>query len=559
MHRQHGRELALSRRGPLTPRQRTFEGALALIAAVTVAPLWSVRFLPFTDLPEHVAAIATLAHWNDAGWGLGAIYEVIFDRSYYLLYHFVGSLLARLFGDAELGHRVLLTLVGLAYPYSMRFLLRTLGRDERLALLAGIPFWNRALSVGFLPYVSSVPALLAMFALHVRWLQRPTARRTWVLALGSVALFFLHLNAFLLFSLLVVTTTLWRPGTPLPETRTEWFARVRELPRRTLWFLPALGAAAFWTHRGSLARGSKSLDDPGEVAYLPGKLLPREFPIWAHDVWRTHVDEVTGVAFWLVILALALHRTERQRPLEWLRAWTPFLLVLFLFVALPFTVGAGGMLNVRLALFFGLFALLVIDVPAGWRGTVPLAIGMLTTLVVSGNAIYECRKAQAELGDFDRVLGAMEPGRKLLTLNARQSSPVAPFFPWIHAGAYYRARGGKVASVSFSELRHWPIRYRDGAGPPAKDIPFWEFAPCAFRNATDGEYYDYVLVRGPLDPFRDRPPGPVWKPTLQDPHFTLYTKVPGETYAPWTVPDGGPCESRRTLELWQGRARTTVP
>lgn len=536
-------------RRPLNTSQRVFEIALALTAAATVAPLWSVRFLPFTDLPEHVAAIATLAHWNDPAWGLGGVYEVLFDRSYYLLYHLIGALLARACGDAELGNRLLLTLVGFSYPYAMRSLLRALDRDERLALLAGIPFWSRALSVGFLPYVASVPALLTMFALHLRWLARPTRMGTWLLGVGSVALFFLHLNAFLLFALLVLAFSIWRPAAPLPAARAAWWARVQEIPRRTLWFLPALAAAAYWTHRGSLARGTKTLEDPGEVAYLPTRLLPREFPIWAHDVWRTHVDEATAVAFWLILLALAVQKPARRRPAEWLMAWTPFLLVLLLYVALPFTVGAGGMLNVRLAVFFGLFALLVLEVPSGWRGGVPLALAGVTTLVVAANAIVECRRAQSELGDFDRVLSAMQPHRKLLTLNAQQTSAVAPFSPWVHVGAYYRARGGLVASVSFSELRHWPIRYREGAGPPSKEVPFWEFTPCEFRNQTDGAYYDYVLVRGVLEPFRDQPPGPGWNRLLRDGPFTLYEKDPSTTFPPWSVPDRGPCESRRSLEL----------
>jgi hypothetical protein len=39
--------------------------AQVVCSAVTVVPLWSAAHLPFTDLPQHVAAIGTLRHWWD--------------------------------------------------------------------------------------------------------------------------------------------------------------------------------------------------------------------------------------------------------------------------------------------------------------------------------------------------------------------------------------------------------------------------------------------------------------------------------------------------------------
>jgi hypothetical protein len=39
---------------------------------------------------------------------------------------------------------------------------------------------------------------------------------------------------------------------------------------------------------------------------------------------------------------------------------------------------------------------------------------------------------------------------------------------------------------------------------------FWDYDPCLFQNEVDGPYYDYVLVRGAVDPFEDEPAGPAW-------------------------------------------------
>jgi hypothetical protein len=69
-----------------------------------------------------------------------------------------------------------------------------------------------------------------------------------------------------------------------------------------------------------------------------------------------------------------------------------------------------------------------------------------------------------------------------------------------------------------------------------------------YRNEVDGRYYDYVLTRGNVDPFRDAPPGPRWRATVHEKEWTLWEKIPGAENPAWTVQDRGPCESRRTLE-----------
>jgi hypothetical protein len=52
-----------------------------------------------------------------------------------------------------------------------------------------------------------------------------------------------------------------------------------------------------------------------------------------------------------------------------------------------------------------------------------------------------------------------------------------------------------MSSFSFAELPQSPLRYRPEQAPPAKPAG-WEWRPNLYRNDVDGEYYDYVLVRG---------------------------------------------------------------
>jgi hypothetical protein len=154
------------------------------------------------------------------------------------------------------------------------------------------------------------------------------------------------------------------------------------------------------------------------------------------------------------------------------------------------------------------------------------------------------RAADLEIGDFDPLLARS----RVITLNFDAHSSATHYPAWLHIAAYHRARAGGVASFSFSELHHWPVHYRPGAAPPPEEA-WWELNPCVFRNAVDGEYFDYVLVRGHVDPFADEPEGPVFHAVARSRDFTLYEKSPSASAAPdrWPAkkkPDEGPCAAR---------------
>src|SRR5947209_2733890 len=182
------------------PGHPLWDVLLAVAAAANVAVLWSGPYLPFTDLPQHAAAIATLRHYDDPAWKCREYFTLALGRSQYLLYYLLGALLAYPFATAERANLVLLSLAAVASPYSLRSLLRALRGDERLALFAVPFFWSQSLLIGFFNYVAALPLLLWALALAVREAEEPRPRRTALLAAASVALFYLHLSAFLLFA-----------------------------------------------------------------------------------------------------------------------------------------------------------------------------------------------------------------------------------------------------------------------------------------------------------------------------------------------------------------------
>lgn len=532
-------------------------GALLAVAAIAqVVPLFTVEVLPFTDVPEHLAVMSSLRHYFDPSFKIAETYELALGRSQYLLYHSLGAALSFV-TSVDLANRLLLAAAGLAQPFAARSLLRALGRDERLAIFAVPLFWNRALVIGFLPFVASFPVLLYALSLAVRELDEPQPARRRGLAVLAVAIFYLHASA----AMLLVTITLalaahaaWGLGGPS-------LARARAAIARTRWLLPLVVVGAAWSALGRMTLRGASLADEGEIGRITAFRSVRAFSLWAHDVFRSHTDEGCAIAYWaafLVLIVLAARaRTVTER--RTLRPLIPFLCVLALYFLVPFRVGAAAMLNVRMAPVLAALAILPLEVIPGRVSRAALATVFAVSLVTAANAFVETRAlVREEAAGVTALFAHTTPGSRLVSLPFDAGSNRVHFPPFIHMGAYHRVVHGGVASYSFSELAHWPLHYREGRAPPTKPQSFWSLNPCLYRNAEDGPYYDYVLVKGRVDPFRDAPPGPVFRLVDQVKDFRLYAKAPGETWPAWPAADRGPCV-RRDRALGEAAAAAAEP
>jgi hypothetical protein len=512
--------------------------ALAAVAVAGAVPLWCARFLPFADMPQQVAAISMLRHWWDPAFRLRELYTLNVGDSQYVLYHAAGALLSLFTGSAESANRVLLSAVAVSYPYALRSLLRALERDERLALFGAPMFWSAPLLMGFVPYVAAVPVATWGIALAVRQARAPTRRRAAGLAVLACALFGLHLSAF------VVMLGASAAVAAVVDARAA--------PRRLTWTAPSFLLAIAWAARRGIAvqeMASGALPrEPVDVHFLGAGALTRALPIWAHDIWRSHVDEACAIVLWVAFVALLFRRGPRPADARVARAaWAPLVVAAVAYALLPYHVGVAVMLDVRMATFVVLFAPLVLSPPRGWAGSVPIAALVVVQGVSVVDSCIEVRRAEREeLGDIDRLVDRMPPGTRVLTLPFHLTSAHTHWPPWTFFGSYHVARSGGRADMSFTELRHWPIHDRPGADVereatlPARR-PFWTFAPCDFRNAIDGRRLDYVLVRGARDPFRAEPEGPRWHVVDRERDWTLYERVPGDEWPSTGAVDPGPC------------------
>ena len=487
---------------------------LRLCAAATALPLWCAAHLPFTDLPQHVAAIGTLRHFWDPLWKSQEYFTLALGQTQYLLYYLAGAALAFPLGTAERANLVLLSAIAIAFPYSARALLRALRADTRLALFSCTLFWSQALLIGFFNYLAAMPLMLFGLALAVREAEAPSRRGFWSLAIVSVALFYLHLSAFIFFA----------PAAALPFLRLPR----RDWPHRLLWAAPVGALGILWLASSPVVHPQQvGWSQPMRIAFEEPAVALRNLPDALLDIWRGSEDELCLLA--LIAAGALLCWPQPREPEEepWRRglvaAWA--VLAALLYLAFPVSVGWLWQLNERYALVLALLLPLLFRPPRGVRGALPLLVVAATALFASGAAFANIRNFEREVGPFDQVLAHAQPGRRLIGMIFEQNSRYARFSAFLHFQAYYRARMGGVASFSFAELPQSPLRYRPERAPPPHPAG-WEWHANMFRNDVDGYYYDYVLVHGFVDPFARPLPGPRWRLLSREGNWALYGKEP---------------------------------
>ena len=512
------------------PAHPLWRRLLLVCAVATALPLWATEHLPFTDLPQHVAAIAALRHWWDPVWRTQDYFTLALSQTQYLLYYLVGAVLAVPLGTAERANLVLLSLTAIAFPYSLRALLRALGLDERLAFFACVLFWSQALLIGFFNYVAAMPLLLWGLALAVRNAEQPTReggrqsrKPALKLALLAVALFYLHLSAFIFFAPAAALASLLLPR-PL-----DLRARLREAPRRLLWAAPVVLLGLFWLAYSPVVHPhSVGWDQPVGIQFEEPAQALKNLTDALLDIWHGSQDEWCLLALLAAaaLLSWPQPRAGEEPAKTWRRgiaaAWVA--LAVLLYFAFPNAIGWLWQLNERYALVFALLAPLLLRPARGLRGAAPLLLVAATALFAAGNSVVQMRSFESEVGPFDTVLSAALPGKRLFAMMYDQNSRFAKFSPFLHFGSYYRARAGGVVAFSFAELPQSPFRYRPENEPPRKPAR-WEWGTWRyFNNQVDGVYYDYVLVHGLVDPFAQHPSGPAWHVLAQQGSWALYAK-----------------------------------
>lgn len=454
--------------------------AASLVACAVLC--MAFRRLPMVDLPQHYAMVSILLHKADPSWGFAQRYTTDFLHRPYATVYWLGEALGSVM-PLGAAMRVVVAVCTVAPFAGAHALLAATGRP-RVWLLPAIPFAFGSLwHWGFLNFLLGTGLFLAGLALVVVVSARPSTRGIAALGATSVVLFFTHFHG-LLMLLLFAPAFAWAWKKDEPGIRPYVRALGPLVPA-------AVAAAAFVLVTWADAQGSWARMDPAtsmRISRFPEFLaggLPGRWPL----VWF--------LAFAVVSAGGLFAGTEGARPRKTLAALAfTWLAQIAMYFLLPLNTPTATFVSARHALLVALLLLPLLPVVEGagarlLRGAAA-AIALLG-LVVNASFLASFER---EAADFDGVLAAMEPARRVVPLVfARSSAFTGPsVFPYLHFAAYYQAQKGGELARSFAVVWNVPVRYRADYAryPIAEDV---EWAPGKI-SPEDLRHFDYALLRG---------------------------------------------------------------
>ena len=166
---------------------RLFFAAVVL----SVVPLWFGRYLPMVDLPGHAAVIAALQEILHGNPIFSTAFEAHWTSPYMLGYALLYAASALL--SPTLAAKVVVSSAVAATSLMTAILLRAAGADQRWKWLAIPASYSYAFYWGFVSFIVAVPMALLLLVLTIRFDGSATLRRSVLIALTTIVLFYSHI------------------------------------------------------------------------------------------------------------------------------------------------------------------------------------------------------------------------------------------------------------------------------------------------------------------------------------------------------------------------------
>jgi hypothetical protein len=462
---------------------------LAGVAAVEIAPLFLVKFLPLVDLPNHEARIAILAHYG-SNPTMQKYYVVDWRPIPDLAFDLFAVPLVRLgLSPIEAGRLFLATAVLLYVTGGHLLAKAAAGRRSWLGVILPFLFYSSALFYGFINFVFGFGVFLVAFALWLRWRIGITYGRTAVISALLVVAFLSHLAAFGLLAVAIVVTIAF-------DRR---LGRTSSSGRSLLAFLPALALFAY----SSEARGSKGTMSWGSLVekahVLAGTFLSYNYKLDA--LWILGVVAIAVVA---VVLA-------RSITIEPAFATLAALLAL-IFVLLPHTLITATNVDARPVPAAVAFFLCAIRLSLPPRiaatlaiGVVALGVGRVAVIKAQWRTISDEIAAQVQALDT-----ALPRNANVYSLFPEGGAQVDKRQrPYAHIVSYATIDRNAHVSRTFAERSQQPLVSRVDEAAAENAAPPFTVNPATFRR------YSYVW---------SYKPGPVVRRQLQGRCVRVYAR-----------------------------------
>ena len=154
--------------------------AFIACSIAALVPLWTVKYLPMVDLPQHLAQVAIWMHIKDPAWGFGEQYGLNFMSPYLLGYVLIR--VAAVFFDLDVAAKLVISVAVLGTPLALHRLLVRCGGDRWWSLVGFLLAFGFGFYWGFLNYILAVPLGLLLLAESHEFRRCPSAKNGAIVA-----------------------------------------------------------------------------------------------------------------------------------------------------------------------------------------------------------------------------------------------------------------------------------------------------------------------------------------------------------------------------------------
>lgn len=426
--------------GAFTTGRRLAAG-FALLLALALLPLVSVRVPPLLDYPNHLARMHILI---DAGRSaeLARAYEIRWSPLPNLAMDAVVPVLARIL-PLDLAGRGFVALALALMAAGVVLLHRAAGRSWSYWPLAGfLLLYNRILLWGFVNYLAGLGVALIGLALWLSLADRP-GRRFWAVGVAALIAYFCHLVAFGLLALMiggVELASLWSGFTA---------RRWRALAGETAAILAPLAApVVLW-----LAAWRPGPGDGGGLAWAnPLRKIDLLFSVF--DDYSRPFD----VAGFVVLVLLLGYGFWRRRLTLDRRLGSALAVLTLAYLAMPARLLGGSGVDHRLPVMLALL-LVAATRPIGWSRRTGLTIGVaLVALFAVRLALVE-RAWLAADRVYRPILEALDqlPRGARLAVASGPSAVGAGAAPLLHLPTYAIITADAFVPTEFTYAGQQPL------------------------------------------------------------------------------------------------------
>lgn len=432
-----------------------------VFAVLLLFPVWSVKYLPLLDYPNHLASGYILGHLHDPAHNFGDEFSSAWGLNPYVGVDFTFMTLGRVMSPYVAG-KLVLSFGLLLFPAGAWFFLRQAnpGQDS-LAVWALLGAYNIFFFYGFVGYFCSMGLMFLALGLWMRWLEKHTIALWLLTCLTLTVTYLTHIFGWVFAGYIIGVYSLTRP-------------RLREWIRSALLFLPS--GVCYLVSSRAISRQNGFEFRPKLEKFQTFWTIIQGYTSWLDWVTIAAVAGLFVLAWW------------GNRAFGWNRRWI-FIAAAMLIAYVFMPVGYGDAWDIDIRALPVLFVLLLAMARVGQRGWRLAPIAVLLFVIRIGDVNHYFHKMQPELVGIAQSFTMTPENAKVLPVS-ESSGEDAIYRFYGHFWAYGVIDRGWYSPYMFRLPGLLPLEMTKELYDPDG---FWDLS---YDNAPDWKQvrddYDYV-------------------------------------------------------------------